>query len=96
MMAGMRVVVVACDARAATSTSPTCVRSQSRSASPTDLAALMVTYPSTHGVFEDRDPRGLRRRSTRTAARCIFDGANLNAHGGSCAAPLTTVPTSVT
>ena len=28
-----------------------------------DLAALMVTYPSTHGVFEPNDSRNLRHRS---------------------------------
>ena len=28
-----------------------------------DLAALMVTYPSTHGVFETTHPRDLRHRS---------------------------------
>ena len=33
-----------------------------------DLAALMVTYPSTHGVFEDHHPRDLRHRArTRRA-----------------------------
>jgi glycine dehydrogenase len=28
-----------------------------------NLSALMVTYPSTHGVFEERDPRDLRSRA---------------------------------
>ena len=45
----------------ATSTSPTCARKaqQHRDA----LAALMVTYPSTHGVFEEEHPRDLRDRA---------------------------------
>jgi glycine dehydrogenase len=44
--------------RTATSTSTTCAP---RSTEHGDrLAALMVTYPSTHGVFEDDDRRDLR------------------------------------
>ena len=30
-----------------------------------NLAALMITYPSTHGVFEENDPRNLRDRSRK-------------------------------
>ena len=62
VMAGMRVVVVA-PRRPATSTSTTCTP---RSPQHGDrLAALMVTYPSTHGVFEDTDRRRLRRGARR-------------------------------
>ena len=47
--------------RRATSTSPTCA--PRRNNTPRELAAIMITYPSTHGVFEERDPRYLRHRS---------------------------------
>ena len=36
-----------------------------------DLAALMVTYPSTHGVFEERSARSARS-STSMAARSTW------------------------
>ena len=42
------------------------------------LAALMVTYPSTHGVFEARDQGHLRHRP-RPWRPGLLDGANLNA-----------------
>ena len=37
-----------------------------------DLAALMVTYPSTHGVFEENIKRDLPKSSTATAARSTW------------------------
>ena len=49
--------------RTATSTSTTCAR-RSREHGD-DLAALMITYPSTHGVYEADRPRGLRPRARR-------------------------------
>ena len=42
----------------------------------------MITYPSTHGVFEEHIRRDLRHRARRTAARSIIDGANMNAQVG--------------
>ena len=63
VMAGMRVVVVGCDERR-----------QHRHGRPrrkiaistaTDLAAIMITYPSTHGVYEDTVARGLRDGARR-------------------------------
>ena len=45
---------------------------------PTDLAALMVTYPSTHGAFED----GITQLCEIVHAhggQVYVDGANLNA-----------------
>ena len=63
VMAGMRVVVVAVRRRRQRRRRrPARPR---RTSTPTQLAALMVTYPSTHGVFEDDDPRGLRGRARR-------------------------------
>jgi glycine dehydrogenase len=43
-----------------------------------ELAALMVTYPSTHGVFEEGHPRDLRLVH-RHGGQVYIDGANMNA-----------------
>ena len=50
-MAGMRVVVVACDDDGNVDVDDLEAKVDEHAA---DLAALMVTYPSTHGVFEER------------------------------------------
>ncbi len=47
-------------------------RSQARRSTRSDLAALMVTYPSTHGVFEEDDQARSATSSTRTAARSTW------------------------
>ena len=66
VMAGMKVVVVKCDeARQHRRRRP---RRQGREAQGRPRR-LMVTYPSTHGVFEERSARSARS-STRTAGRC--------------------------
>ena len=44
----------------------------------------MVTYPSTHGVFEEEHPPHLRRSSTRHGGQVYLDGANMNAQVGLC------------
>jgi glycine dehydrogenase len=63
-MVGMDVVVVECDAHGNVDVA-TCGQGREALA---NLAALMVTYPSTHGVFEERSARSARS-STPTAAR---------------------------
>jgi len=45
------------------------------------LAALMVTYPSTHGVFED-DIREICATVHRCGGQVYMDGANMNAQVG--------------
>jgi len=74
-MAGMKVVVVACD----TDGNVDLVDLEAKaSAHASDLAAVMVTYPSTHGVFE----AGIGRICEIVHARggqVYVDGANLNA-----------------
>ena len=55
----------------------------------------MVTYPSTHGVFEDDIARGLRRWCTRRGGQVYVDGANLNALVG-LARRARSAPTSAT
>jgi glycine dehydrogenase len=44
----------------------------------------MVTYPSTHGVFEESIKRDLRASSTPHGGQVYMDGANMNAQVGLC------------
>src|SRR5262249_40757735 len=48
-----------------------------------ELAALMVTYPSTHGVFEE-SIREICEIVHRHGGQVYMDGANLNAQVGLC------------
>src|SRR3954469_8174956 len=74
-MAGMRVVVVACDA--AGNVSIDALRSK-LDEHGSKVAALMVTYPSTHGVFEG-DIADICAAVHDTGGQVYVDGANLNA-----------------
>lgn len=75
VMAGMRVVVVATDERGNVDLEDL----EAKASKHHDrLAAAMVTYPSTHGVFE----RGIKRLTDiihRYGGQVYVDGANLNA-----------------
>jgi glycine dehydrogenase len=74
-LAGLRVVVVACDVNGNVDLADL-ERKASQNAGA--LAALMVTYPSTHGVFE----AGIREVCDivhRHGGQVYLDGANLNA-----------------
>ncbi len=74
-MAGMQVVVVACDAEGNVDLADLEAKARAHAS---DLAAIMVTYPSTHGVFEE----GIRRICEIVHAhggQVYVDGANLNA-----------------
>jgi glycine dehydrogenase len=75
VMAGMRVVVVACDDDGNVDVDDLRAKVEEHSA---DLSALMVTYPSTHGVFEERitDICDLVHEH---GGQVYVDGANLNA-----------------
>jgi glycine dehydrogenase len=74
-MAGMKVVVVACDDEGNVDVSDLEAKCSEHAV---NLAALMVTYPSTHGVFEERitDICALVHDS---GGQVYLDGANLNA-----------------
>ncbi|MEN9516210.1 MAG: hypothetical protein RLZZ159_76 [Actinomycetota bacterium] len=75
VMAGMKVVVVACDEQGNVSIEDLKAKiAEYRS----NLAALMVTYPSTHGVFESAITEicGLIHDA---GGQVYVDGANLNA-----------------
>ena len=56
-MAGMRVVVVDCDEDGNVDVGDLKAKADD---TRTHLAALMITYPSTHGVFEERHQEDLR------------------------------------
>ena len=74
-MAGMRVVVVACDANGNVDIRDLVRKAEQHAA---DLAAIMVTYPWTHGVFES----GIDKICEIVHAhggQVYVDGANLNA-----------------
>jgi len=80
-MAGMRVVVVDCDARGNVDIADLEYKAQLHEER---LAALMITYPSTHGVFED----GIRQICAivhERGGQVYIDGANMNAMVGLCA-----------
>jgi glycine dehydrogenase len=77
-MAGMRVVVVDCDDHGNVDVRDLAAKAEAHS---TVLAALMVTYPSTHGVFEERI-RDVCDIVHRHGGQVYLDGANLNAMVG--------------
>ncbi|MEP6996150.1 MAG: aminomethyl-transferring glycine dehydrogenase [Betaproteobacteria bacterium] len=74
-MAGMRVVVVACDREGNVDLADLEAKAAAHRA---DLAAIMVTYPSTHGVFEARI-RDICDIVHANGGQVYVDGANLNA-----------------
>ena len=77
-MMGMRIVVVACDADGNIDVADLHAKvAQHRDA----LAALMVTYPSTHGVFE-ASIRDVCAAVHEAGGQVYMDGANLNARVG--------------
>jgi glycine dehydrogenase len=77
-MAGMRVVVVKCDAMGNIDVDDLRSRAQEHR---TNLACLMVTYPSTHGVFEE-SIQEVCAIIHENGGYVYMDGANLNAQVG--------------
>ncbi|MES2935033.1 MAG: aminomethyl-transferring glycine dehydrogenase [Pseudomonadota bacterium] len=77
-MVNMQVVVVACDARGNVDLADLKAKAELHSA---NLAAVMVTYPSTHGVFEDGIAE-LCQIVHANGGQVYVDGANLNAMVG--------------
>jgi len=79
-MAGMEVVVVKCDAQGNVDVADL----EAQAARHADrLAALMITYPSTHGVFEE-DVRHICEVVHARGGQVYMDGANMNAQVGLC------------
>jgi glycine dehydrogenase len=80
-MAGMRVVVTACDSRGNVDIADLKAKAEEHK---DRLAAIMITYPSTHGVFEE----GIREICEiihANGGQVYIDGANMNAMVGLCA-----------
>jgi glycine dehydrogenase len=77
-MAGMQVVVVACDAQGNVDLADL----KAKAAQHADkLAAIMITYPSTHGVFE-ANVREICEIVHAHGGQVYVDGANMNAMVG--------------
>jgi glycine dehydrogenase len=77
-MAGMKVVIVACDAHGNVDAADLKAKAEQHS---NELAALMLTYPSTHGVFEE-GVKELCAVVHQHGGQVYMDGANLNAQVG--------------
>ena len=80
VMAGFKVVAVACDAQGNIDVADLRAKAQ---AYHNDLGALMVTYPSTHGVFEE-SIREVCQIIHDNGGQVYMDGANMNAQVGLC------------
>jgi glycine dehydrogenase len=80
VMAGLQVVPVACDSQGNIDLGDLRAKAE---AHRQDLAALMVTYPSTHGVFEE-SIKDICRVVHENGGQVYMDGANLNAQVGLC------------
>ncbi|MFN1835481.1 aminomethyl-transferring glycine dehydrogenase [Balneola sp. MJW-20] len=78
VMAGMDVVVVECDKHGNISFEDLEAKAEKHSE---NLAALMVTYPSTHGVFEHRI-KDICDLIHKHGGQVYMDGANMNAQVG--------------
>ncbi len=74
-MAGMDVVVVGCDAHGNVDVADLKAKAETHS---NELAAIMITYPSTHGVFEEAI-REICDIVHAHGGQVYIDGANLNA-----------------
>ena len=78
VMAGLRVVAVACDEQGNVDLADLAAKADAHADA---LAALMVTYPSTHGVFET-GIRAICELVHQRGGQVYLDGANLNAQVG--------------
>ncbi len=75
VMAGMKVVLVLCDDQGNVDIADLKKKAEDYK---NDLAALMVTYPSTHGVFEEQITE-ICKIIHDNGGQVYMDGANLNA-----------------
>ncbi|MDQ1587312.1 MAG: glycine dehydrogenase [Microbacteriaceae bacterium] len=75
VLAGMKVVVVACDELGNVDLADLRAKVEEHAA---DLAALMITYPSTHGVYE-HEVVAITQAVHDAGGQVYVDGANLNA-----------------
>ncbi|MEG0808424.1 MAG: aminomethyl-transferring glycine dehydrogenase [Alistipes sp.] len=77
-MAGMKIVTIACDVNGNIDVAELEAKAQEYSS---ELCGLMVTYPSTHGVFESRI-REIVDAVHDAGGQVYMDGANMNAQVG--------------
>ena len=80
IMAGFRVVPIICDEYGNVDINDLATKSEEHAS---QLGALMVTYPSTHGVFEPKI-REICDIVHKHGGQVYLDGANLNAQVGLC------------
>lgn len=80
VMAGMKVVAVNCDRDGNIDVADLRAKAEKHAA---ELSALMVTYPSTHGVFE-AEIREICDIIHANGGQVYMDGANMNAQVGLC------------
>lgn len=78
VMAGLEVVVVKCDEKGNVDVADLATKAKQHE---TNLASLMITYPSTHGVFEEAI-RDITRIVHEHGGLVYMDGANMNAQVG--------------
>ena len=78
VMAGMRVVLVGCDEKGNIDVEDLKARAEEHAA---ELSCLMVTYPSTHGVFEEAIQE-ICATIHAYGGQVYMDGANMNAQVG--------------
>lgn len=78
VMAGMKVVIVKCDERGNIDVADLKAKAEQYSK---DLSCLMVTYPSTHGVFEE-SIKDICAIIHEHGGQVYMDGANMNAQVG--------------
>jgi glycine dehydrogenase len=77
-MCGMEIVVVKCDSTGNIDVNDLREKAEQHKA---DLSCLMVTYPSTHGVYEE-SIRDITRIIHDNGGQVYMDGANMNAQVG--------------
>ena len=77
-MAGMKIVIVACDENGNIDVEDLKKKAEEHAS---ELCGLMVTYPSTHGVFESRI-RDIVDAVHDAGGQVYMDGANMNAQVG--------------
>ncbi len=80
VMAGMEVIAVACDRHGNIDVNDLRAKAELHK---NNLSALMVTYPSTHGVFEE-SIREVCKIIHEHGGQVYMDGANMNAQVGLC------------
>ena len=77
-MCGMHIVVVKCDAKGNIDVEDLRAKAEEHTA---DLSCLMVTYPSTHGVYEE-SIKDITAIIHANGGQVYMDGANMNAQVG--------------